>query len=406
MDPKIMSVMVILALLILTSAARAASYTFQSFDEPNAFVYPGYEGTQPRGINDKGQVSGYYRDSPGYHHGFIRSSDGTTYTSFDCTSSVCNGSGWSYGAGINTSGVAVGYCLGTSLGYHRGFMRSAGGAYTAVEDPLVQRTYQDDGTTVSGINDKGQMVGYYTVTTGGHGVHGFFTKTDGTFVNVDYPSINWTLALGINSGGDVTGYYSGGYCGYAAFYMTAVDGTYHNFEVPNAYGSGCTSPMGINDSRQIVGYFRGADNKDHGFVRSADGMQYSTLDYPSATLTRATAINNSGQVTGYYQDSLGMHGFIATPIPIQPVMIVGPPVSYSPTLIAAYLTLQSVSTVTMKAQDNPEFDGVFNLNKNVSLTLIGGYDSNFDEPPAGMTYIQGELIVGSGSLIAANLVID
>jgi hypothetical protein len=62
-----------------------------------------------------------------------------------------------------------------------------------------------------------------------------------------------------------------------------------------------------------------SDGHYHGFVRSADGQTYTTINVPSSTQTYAFGINNTGQVTGYYKDSGNVtHGFIATPVPEPP----------------------------------------------------------------------------------------
>ena len=49
-------------------------------------------------------------------------------------------------------------------------------------------------------------------------------------------------------------------------------------------------------------------------AQAAASYSFTILDAPGATSTYPASINASGQVAGYYQDSSGQHGFIATPM--------------------------------------------------------------------------------------------
>ncbi|NVN89673.1 MAG: hypothetical protein HXX11_03645 [Desulfuromonadales bacterium] len=299
------------SLTLIASGAQAAPYTFQTFDAPSAAE------TWPQGINDSGQVAGYFmpNHTPTPVHGFMRSTNGSI-TTFENTSSYCNGSNVTRAFAINGSGQVAGYCLGGYWGYHYGYVRSADGlTFTpAIDDPAVVHAPVSDasGTSVTGVNDNGQVTGYYTVSSA---THGFLTNADHTqFTTIDYPSANagTTYARGINNSGWVTGYYSSG-PGTHGFVRNA-DGAFTAFEVPNST-LGFTYAYGINSSGQVVGSYKGTDNHFHGFIRSADGLTNTMIDYPSASLTHAYDINNNGQVTGIYKLTDGIvHGFIATPV--------------------------------------------------------------------------------------------
>src|SRR5262249_2227336 len=57
---------------------------------------------------------------------------------------------------------------------------------------------------------------------------------------------------------------------------------------------------GINDAGRMVGNYRDADNRWHGFLLDADGS-YTTIDVlPRAYWTYANGINDSGQIVGSY----------------------------------------------------------------------------------------------------------
>src|SRR5262245_8169433 len=74
--------------------------------------------------------------------------------------------------------------------------------------------------------------------------------------------------------------------------------TFTTIEPP---GSIFTEAIGINDSGEIVGDYRLADNLTHGFLLS--GGTYTTVDFPGH-MTVAFSINNSGQIVGTYQADL------------------------------------------------------------------------------------------------------
>jgi probable HAF family extracellular repeat protein len=72
---------------------------------------------------------------------------------------------------------------------------------------------------------------------------------------------------------------------------------------------GTTVAYGINSSGQVVGFFSNGTGT-HGFVYTA-GV-FTTLDVPGASNTVATGINDSGQIVGYYSDATGSYGFVDT----------------------------------------------------------------------------------------------
>jgi uncharacterized repeat protein (TIGR01451 family) len=130
--------------------------SFTSFDDPS----PSQQ-TQANGINSSGQITGSYTDSSGKYHGFLRSSDGSTYTNFDHPSAGPSGTiAW----GINDSGQIVGsYSDGSGISH--GFLRSSDGStFTNLDDPSATR-----GTVPIGINNSGQIVGLFTDAGGTHG---------------------------------------------------------------------------------------------------------------------------------------------------------------------------------------------------------------------------------------------
>ncbi len=80
--------------------------------------------------------------------------------------------------------------------------------------------------------------------------------------------------------------------------------SFTTFDVP---GATSTHPTSINASGQVTGFYYDSLGQ-HGFVYS--GGTFTTFDVPGAISTRAASINAGGQVTGYYFDNSTSHGFL------------------------------------------------------------------------------------------------
>ena len=164
-----------------------------------AISFPKSIGTQPTGINDKGEVVGLYLDSANVQHGF--SKIGTKYASIDVTGDT-SAAAW----GVNNKGQITVYAINSAGGFDA-FLKtgktfknindpSAGTLGTVVHTPNnkgdIDGTYYDSSnlthgwllhagkyydvndpngptaTRADGLNDKLEMVGRYTPSTGGN----------------------------------------------------------------------------------------------------------------------------------------------------------------------------------------------------------------------------------------------
>jgi hypothetical protein len=235
-----------------------------------AFSYPGAITTSAQGINNSGDIAGYYFDGTA-SHGFIMS--GGTFTSFDLP-------GFYNVTGINDADRVVGNSYDGS-NYH-GFVKD-GGTITSIDFPGAIST------TVTGINHSGLIVGSYW---NGSRMNGF-TDSGGTFTSLSYGGFS-TFADGVNNVGDVMGTFDT-----HGFIQNSTSFT--SFDFPN---SGY-QPSGINDADQIVGSFRSFTAIDdfHGFLK--DGNTYTTIDFPVTqqflTGTFAFGINDEGEIVGRYE---------------------------------------------------------------------------------------------------------
>ena len=260
--------------------ANAQSYLYFTFDAP------GSTATMASGINNSGQMVGLYQDAAGWHS-FLRSSDGVTYTTISVP-----GASQTNATGINNLGQVVGYyTVGT--GGH-GFLRSADGTFTTFDAPDAFPY-----TVPSAINDRGEIVG--TTLAAGPVSYGFLRSADGsTYTTISAPGASATDVQGIANDGEIVGsYVAGGSYGPQRGFARGVDGSYTAIEAPGT--TGATHVQAINNRGQMAGSFSG-----NGFVRNADGTFVYLDRSPSA-------INDNGQVAGYYYDVGLYHGFLGVP---------------------------------------------------------------------------------------------
>ena len=173
-------------------------------------------------------------------------------------------------------------------------------ASVALADSLTFASIDDPsavlGTYAWGINTSGQISGYYSDETGIHG----FLSSGGIFTSIDDPSATTgTFVYGINDAGQTVGSY-GDTSGVHGFVDS--NGTFTTIADPSSPSE--TIAYGINDAGQIVGA-----TGNQGFIYN--NGTFTDLNFPSAILTHATGINDGGQIVGFYKDVNGnYHGFL------------------------------------------------------------------------------------------------
>ena len=279
--------------------ASAVSYTFSTFDVPGSNLGTTYAG----GINNAGQVTGYYRDGA-VTRSFVDT--GGVFTTFGVPNPLppIGSTGTFLAAyGINDAGQTVGIEYNGSASA-AGFL-DTGGTLSGVNVPGALQT------TPQGINNAGQIVGSYLATGFiGHG----FEDTRGVFSTIDVPNSTFTSVEDISNNGLVVGYYVGSTRLDQGFVDS--NGSFTTIDVPGAVN---TEINGVNDAGTVVGFTATLPNQT-GFVRTSAG-DLTILDVPGSNFTVATGINDVGVISGYYYDGTNSvngnplaHGFIATPV--------------------------------------------------------------------------------------------
>ena len=215
---------------------------------PSSFTtvnFPGAASSMVTGINAAGDVSGIYVDVAGANHGFT--DIGGTFTTVDNPASTV----FNQALGINNSDETVGYYAPTVAGFPGDIAYSqTGGAFTDI-NALLPANFNSQAV---GINSAATpwIVGFYQPTADLSTSLGFVDE-GGTITTIDPFGSTFTQALGVNDLGEIVGFYTdatGNQHGY-------IDngGVFASFDPP---GSVSTTINGLNDKGDIVGFYTSA----------------------------------------------------------------------------------------------------------------------------------------------------
>jgi probable HAF family extracellular repeat protein len=159
-------------------------------------------------------------------------------------------------------------------------------------------------TNAQGINSRGDIVGWYVDTAGKQ--HGF-ELSDGDFVSIDYPGATVTDARGINRRGEIVGAYinaPGGPPNMHGYLLKR--GTFSEVQFPGYLG---TIAQRISPRGDIYGCNHNTDfmASMHGIMRTREG--YSAIDVPASMNNGATP--DGSTIAGFYTDMSGQtHGYL------------------------------------------------------------------------------------------------
>jgi hypothetical protein len=156
------------------------------------------------------------------------------------------------------------------------------------------------GTYPMGINASMEVTGYYYDTSSTQ--YGFLREADGTITTFAVGGATSTVPESINAAGDITGYYTKLLVYTQLGFLRYADGQIITFDTNQTNGQLGFLPAGINDFGEIAGNL-----VYHGAVaatRSRAGEFSSVLlGPPGGPVGTATALNASGSVVGYYEDT-------------------------------------------------------------------------------------------------------
>jgi hypothetical protein len=227
--------------------------------------------------------------------------------------------------GINMSGVIGGYFGSGSAGHpNQGYL---------LFPPYVQNYYANDNfpgsvqTQVTGLNDQGDMVGFYSTMNNANMVNNNFGwyRLNGQYHVGDFPTTNPASPpvdqlLGINDRDVAVGFFTDAAGNNHGYTFNTLTGQIQEVTVP---GFTNVTTAGINDLGDIAG-FGSVNGNTESFLMTRGGKVY-TLSFPGASSTSALGVNDSDEVVGTETfpgssggvpgkgNTAGMHGFTWNP---------------------------------------------------------------------------------------------
>lgn len=283
-----------LLLVVLSTPFANAQFIFTPLD------FPGSQSTIPQGINDHGVIIGTYTDNR-VTRGFVHQNGVSTelvlpVPFFESATAY----------GINNFGEIV------------GFYQPFGIAFLLRRDGTVTNLFDlaPFGINPHGLNDAGWIVGseYQRTETD----PGFTLSPSGeyhTFTVGNSGALDQTVAKDINNRNEYI--YYGDAADHAFLHrpIGPAGVTEEAIAVHMAIGGLATRAEGINDLGDVIGWVIGG-SRPRAFLRFADRTT-EYFEYPGAYQTIPTGVNNLRQIVGYYRMNPGdrPQGFLAVLAP-------------------------------------------------------------------------------------------
>ena len=161
-----------------------------------------------------------------------------------------------------------------------------------------------------GINNSGLIAGYYGSSVN----QGYLVSPPygaANFTSQNYPGSAQTQVTGLNNIGTTVGFYADGASNNFGFYQTG--GTFTSVSNPSTAGAPTVNQLlGVNDQNIAVGFYNDASGASHGYTYNIATSTFSAdINVTGATSTTAAAINNAGEIAGFFTSSGGaIDGFL------------------------------------------------------------------------------------------------
>ncbi|HEX4156874.1 MAG TPA: hypothetical protein VHY79_00225 [Rhizomicrobium sp.] len=234
------------------------------------------------GVTNKQTITGYSLNASGVSVGFVGPADGSNYTSFND-----DGAGGTQPRGINKKGYITGIdnVAGGSVADYIPYERSPDGTITDVTMDGSPLNY-----LVHGINKRGVFTGSYLDASGN--IFGYTGRNAQYQHGITLPGITTTAIAGrgIDDKGDIVGWYADASGLQHGFLLSG--GTATTIDNPG----GATNLEGINNRGEISGLYTDTSGSRHGFTYDIKSQTFTELTIPNDTYVEVWGINDRGVV--------------------------------------------------------------------------------------------------------------
>src|SRR5580698_710617 len=222
--------------------------------------------------------------------------------------------------GINNEGLIAGYFGSGAQGHPNQGYRLSMGSYASENFPGSRQTQ------VTGLNDLGVTVGFWSTQNNANMTNnnfGFYSA-DGRYHTVNFPtgdnaSPQVDQLLGVNDHDVAVGFYTNGQGGNRGYTYNIRTRSFTRVLVPGA-PSGEAGPSltatAINNYGDVAGFYAKSSSQTDAFLR-LDSGRFITLAVPGASMTQAFGVNDRDEVVGAYTTGSGSsaatHGFTWRP---------------------------------------------------------------------------------------------
>jgi hypothetical protein len=222
--------------------------------------------------------------------------------------------------GITKGGVIAGYFGSGAKGHpNQGYQLLPGGQGDYVNENFPGAAQ----TQVTGLNDTGVTVGFWSGQNNASMTNdnfGFYAIGGTAFHEVNFhtgdnasPPVN--QLLGVNDHDVAVGFYTNGQGNNRGYEYDISTHAFSRVSVPGA-PAGKKAPSltatAINNHGDVAGFYTAPGGATDAFLKRAGG-QFTRLAYPGAAMTQAFGVSDSGEVVGAYTvgsgNSAKTHGF-------------------------------------------------------------------------------------------------
>ncbi len=291
------------AIPAVAGTPMSASYTFRKLNDPADGTF-----NELLGINNHRKIVGYFGSGV---HGDPNQGYTITppYGQVSYAPVNVHGAAQTQVTGLNDKGVLVGLFSRTNrpsdVNGYAGFYQKNGAAHKVAFPTGNNATPSFN--ELLGIDNAGIAVGDFEDSGGA--LHGYRYNTNNhRFTELAIAGVHSLTATAINAVGTVVGYYTNA-SGRIISFLRRSNGQLVTF---SKAGADETQAFGINKGGVVVGAYT-VGGSSFGFIWQAG--KFRTLTDPNATgSTVVNGINNAGDVVGFYTDSHGnTDGFLAVP---------------------------------------------------------------------------------------------